>query len=56
MVRFLLDGQVIGTSTSRVPSTAMHWVLQVETSLSTVPSAATDGHVLLDWVAAWVPA
>ena len=56
MVRFLLDGQVIGTSTSRVPSTAMHWVLQVETSLSTVPSAATDGHVLLDWVAVWVPA
>jgi len=30
--RFILDGNILGTSTSRVPNTPMHWVLQCEPS------------------------
>jgi beta-glucanase (GH16 family) len=53
-VRFLLDGQVIGTSTSRIPNTPMHWVIQNETTLSGfVPADSVSGHVLIDWVAVW---
>jgi beta-glucanase (GH16 family) len=53
-VRFLLDGKLIGTSTTMVPSTAMHWVLQTESNLDGyAPSAAVHGHVLVDWVAYW---
>jgi hypothetical protein len=51
-----LDGRIIGSTTTRVPSVPMHWVLQTETSLSTVPSNATNGHVLIDWVSVWSPA
>jgi len=50
-----LDGRVILRSTTRIPNTPMHWVLQTETSLFSVPSPATSGHVLIDWVAAWSP-
>jgi beta-glucanase (GH16 family) len=53
-VTFLWDGRVIGTSTSRVPNTAMHWVLQTETALNgTTPSDSAAGHVQIDWVAVW---
>ena len=53
-VTFILDGTVIGRSTSRIPSTPMHWVLQTETSLSSVyPAPSIQGHVQIDWVAAW---
>jgi Glycosyl hydrolases family 16 len=53
-VVFLLDGQLVGQTTTRVPSTAMHWVLQTETALSgPAPSASTQGNVQIDWVAAW---
>jgi beta-glucanase (GH16 family) len=53
-VRFLLDGQVVGTSTSRIPNTPMHWVIQNETTLSGyVPADSVSGHVLIDWVAVW---
>ena len=33
----------------------MHWVLQTETAEHDLnpPSPTTDGHVLVDWVAAW---
>jgi hypothetical protein len=31
----------------------MHWVLQTETSLRTVPDAATEVNVMIDYVAAW---
>jgi hypothetical protein len=34
-VKYLLDGQTVGTSTSGLPSQAMHWVLQSETTNST---------------------
>jgi hypothetical protein len=53
LVRLLLDGNEIGRSTNRIPSTPMHWVLQTETSLSTVPVASTEVNVMIDYVAAW---
>jgi hypothetical protein len=56
MVRFILDGRVIGTSTAHIPSTPMHWVLQTETATDgTVPTAGTAGHVLVAWVAVYTP-
>jgi hypothetical protein len=53
---YILDGVTIGVSTSRVPNTPMHWILQTETSLSGVmPDASTRGNVQVDWVAIWAP-
>lgn len=53
-VQFLLDGEVLGTSTDRVPARPMHWVLQTETRLSgPPPDPSVSGHVQVDWVAAW---
>jgi hypothetical protein len=53
-VVLMLDGQVVGQTTTRVPSSAMHWVLQTETALSGgAPSSSTQGNVQIDWVAAW---
>jgi hypothetical protein len=51
---FLLDGRVVGTSTTHVPSTPMHWVLQTETQLSGgAPADSASGHVQVDWVTAY---
>jgi beta-glucanase (GH16 family) len=47
-VRFLLDGEVVGSSTES-PSTPMHWVLQTETA-EKGPSPSDAGHVQIDWV------
>ena len=56
-VTFFLDGAHVGTSTTMVPSTAMHWVLQTETALDgTAPASTVRGHVLVDWVAFWARA
>jgi hypothetical protein len=56
-VNFILDGQTIGSTTTRVPSTPMHWVLQTETALKgPAPSPSTAGDVQIDWVVAWAPA
>jgi len=52
-VTFFLDGQQVGTTTSRVPTAPMHWVLQTETRLSEEPADSAAGHVQIDWVAAW---
>ncbi len=53
-VQFFLDGTRIGTSTTKVPSRPMHWVLQSETALSgALPSKSAHAHVDIDWVAAW---
>jgi hypothetical protein len=44
----ILDGNIVGTSTSRVPNTPMHWVLQCETELNSTypaPSAVANVHV-----------
>jgi hypothetical protein len=54
LCKFILDGQVVGTATSLVPNTPMHWVLQVETSLDEgVPSPSASGHVYVAWIAAY---
>ena len=51
---FILDGTVIGTSTTHVPSAPMHWVLQTETQLSGgAPADSAAGHVQIDWVTAY---
>jgi beta-glucanase (GH16 family) len=47
-VSFLLDGKVLKTSTSAIPKTAMHWILQTETNANALTGAA--GHMLIDWV------
>jgi Glycosyl hydrolases family 16 len=53
-VKFFLDGTLIGHSTSRVPNTPMHWVIQTETNVSsTKPPTDAQGHVQIDWVAIW---
>jgi hypothetical protein len=53
-VVFILDGQTIGTSTTRVPNKPMHWTLQTETAMDgPVPSNSTAGNVQVDWVAVW---
>ncbi|HEV3173235.1 MAG TPA: glycoside hydrolase family 16 protein [Actinocrinis sp.] len=52
-VDFLLDGATIGTSTSRVPSTPMHWVIQSETD-GVTPDSST-AVILIDWVAIYRP-
>jgi hypothetical protein len=46
---FILDGTVIGTATSRIPNTPMHWVLQSET----VPDRATNASATADIYIAW---
>lgn len=53
-VSFMMDGRLIGTSTTKVPDTRMHWVIQTETALEKpFPKAADAGHVLIDWVTAY---
>jgi len=53
-VVFYIDGAVIGTATTQVPSKPMHYVLQTETALSGGPPAATtQGHVKVDWVSVY---
>ena len=55
-INFYLDGVLIGTSTHQVPTHAMHWVLQTETSLNGVnPDPSVTAHVYVDWVTAYAP-
>jgi hypothetical protein len=55
-VTFILDGNVIGNSTARIPNTPMHWVIQTETALGgSVPSDSIAGNVQIDWVAVYSP-
>jgi hypothetical protein len=55
-VNFILDGQLIGTSTAHIPDTAMHWVIQTEACLPSCPASSTAGNVQIDWLAAYSPA
>ena len=56
-VQFALDGNVIGTSTSRLPNTPMHWILQSETSTyGVIPANSTYGWIQIAWVTAYAPA
>jgi hypothetical protein len=54
VVRFLLNGQVVGESTKRIPNTPMRWVLQTETCLDDceIPADAR-GNVQIDYVKVW---
>lgn len=53
---FFLDGASIGRTTTRVPNTPMHWVIQTETQLSGgAPADSVQGHVLIDYLVMWVP-
>ena len=53
-VRFLLDGELVGTSTESVPDTPMNWILQSETTLTgEVPEDGAEATIDIDWVAAW---
>lgn len=54
VMRFLLDGNVIGQTTQRIPNTPMHWVLQTETNLGGNPIPANAaGNVQIDYVKVW---
>jgi chitodextrinase len=56
-LKFILDGQTVNNSTSRIPNTPMHWVLQTETALDgSTPSDSAAGHVQVDWAAVYKPA
>lgn len=55
-LEFFIDGVSIGVSTTDVPSTPMHFILQTESCLPDCPAPATQGHVYLDWISMWVPA
>lgn len=55
-LRFLLDGAQVGVTTDSraVPHVSHYWVLQTETQLGGgKPSAASVGHVYVDWTAVW---
>ena len=52
-VEFLLDGRTLGVSTTHVPATPMHFILQTEACLPKCPAPQTQGHVQLDWIAVW---
>jgi hypothetical protein len=49
-VDFLLDGQVVGTTSNRIPNTPMRWVLQTEACHSSCPASGTAGNLQIDWV------
>lgn len=56
-VKFWLDDTLVGETTTRVPNTTMHWVLQTETNLDGYkPDPNVAGHLLVDWVAVYRPA
>jgi len=55
-VNFILDGQLIGTATTGIPHTPMHWVIQTESCLPTCPVATTAGHLQIAWIVAYSPA
>lgn len=51
-LKFYLDGQLIGHSTSRVPNTPMRWQVQTETSLNShIPTSSAT--VFIDYMKVW---
>lgn len=50
---FYMDGVLVGSSTSRIPDTPMHYIMQTETNLSTEPSDGASGYVECDWIVIW---
>ncbi len=55
LCRFILDGRIIGTSVSLIPSTPMHWVLQAQTINGPAPSPTVAGHLKVAWIAVYRP-
>lgn len=53
LVVVYFDGQEVRRFTERIPKTAMHWVLQTETSIKERPLNTDEGRIHIDWVAAW---
>jgi hypothetical protein len=53
-VVFILDDHVIGVSTTLVPSTSMHYVLQAGSSGGNPPDSSS-GHIQIDWVTLYAP-
>ncbi len=51
-LRFLLDGAVVGTSTTRVPSRSMHWVLQTGSDGTDLPAPDARARIQIDWLEA----
>ncbi|MHB1846013.1 MAG: glycoside hydrolase family 16 protein [Deltaproteobacteria bacterium] len=55
-VTFILDGAVVGVSTTDVPPDPMHYVLQTETCIGNCqPLDSVEGNVQVDWVAIYAP-
>ena len=52
---FYIDGKVVASTTSNVPTKPLHWVLQTSTTHQK-PDASTSGHVLIDWMTIYQPA
>ena len=53
-VTYYIDGVRFGHSTSRVPNTPMHLVMQFETTLyGFVPDSTVRGYVQIAWLAVW---
>ena len=47
---FIIDGVALGTKTSGIPTTSMHWVFQLETSINGPEASSTAaGNVQIDW-------
>ena len=49
---YILDGKT-GTTTTSIPSSPMHWVLQTETAGGGKPAADVAGHLQIDWVSVY---
>jgi hypothetical protein len=53
---YYLDGRLVGTQKSGVPSTSFHLVFQMETNIGgPAPSPSSSGHIQLDWVSIYAP-
>lgn len=52
-ITFFLDGQQIGTTTTKVPTKPMHWVLQSESCLGGCPTQNAVSDIQIDWVTAY---
>jgi hypothetical protein len=50
-VVLILDGNVVGTTTDRIPNTPMHWAIQTETGATSDTGA--NGNLQIDWVAVY---
>ena len=48
LLSFIIDGQVVGSTTTDIPDTKMHWVMQSETIGR--KTATGSGHLYIDWV------